>query len=272
VASVIGVPVSIALSLSTGAIFGIGAFLFTYCVCVLATNGYIYVRVAPRNPVDETPAEGYLQTFTAVVIPSLLGGPIHGLCLFMLRHAEGAEELASFVAYYPWSLAVAIFAGVLSNFVIQTVVQIARTQDVSRLKRFVFRLLMVSTAISLLVASGLAVLSEFLFSFYGPSFVHRETLFTWMLICGVAAACVGTTSQVVIAIGQNDKLVLCAIMHAIVYVGLTLLLVGRLSEGAIGLVQALSCSLTMLALVQAAFIALFLRRGARTDRLHQIRT
>lgn len=259
-ASIVGVPVSITCSLLIGSEYGVVYFLLTYCFLVVLTNSIVFVKVAPGLRSDRS--EGFVKQWRdygpillTVLMPFLLGGPVHGLCLFILGSgAGGSTELAMFVAYYPWSMAVSIFSAILANYVIQTVVEVERRADVLGLRKFVARLLPLSLAVATTVAAVLWGGMDFVFTLYGPAFAGSESLFSWMLICGIVSAIVSTTSQILIGVGSRRGLVFCAMLHAILYVGLCLLLIGELDLGAVGLARSLSYSLLTLALAHVLLI------------------
>lgn len=260
VAALVGIPISIALSLLVGATFGVAYFFATYFACVVLTNLYVYIKVASASSARSL--HGAWKTlwefgpvFIAILAPFFLGGPVHGFCLSILgRQESGVAELAEFVAYYPWSLVVSAFAGFLTNYVIQLIVAIGRENDVPRLRRFLIRLLLGNVAVSVLMGVCLWHGKDFVFALYGPNFAMNQGLIGWMLVCGVSAACVSTTSQIVIGTGKGKGLLKCAVLHALLYSGLTYFFVEGLSQGATGLIRALTFSQTTLALSHMVLI------------------
>lgn len=274
VASFVGIPISIAFSLFIGATFGIAYFFVTYFVCVILTNLYVYTRVVAANSDDGSQRTGrtlreYGPVFITVLLPFLLGGPVHGLCLSILGRQEGGvTELAVFVAYYPWSILVSVFSGILTNYVIQRIVQIRRENNVPRLKRFLAHLLIGNVAVAVLVGACLWFGSDWVFALYGPRFAQNEALFGWMLICGISAACVSTTSQIMLAIGGGKGLLMCAVLHAVLYLGLTFFFVEWMVQGAAGLVRALTFSLSALALSHMVLIGVYVQINARETELN----
>jgi EPS I polysaccharide export inner membrane protein EpsE len=131
-ASLVGVPISVVLSFLLGARFGIAYYFVAYFTCVVLTNLFVYFGVASARYRSGLRAGGetlreYGLVFMTILLPALLGGPVHGLCMSILGHQKGGvAELAVFVAYYPWSIAVSVVAAVLANYVIQMVVEIRR--------------------------------------------------------------------------------------------------------------------------------------------------
>ncbi|MGH8549277.1 MAG: hypothetical protein ACRERU_11900 [Methylococcales bacterium] len=266
-ASLIGIPIAIGASLALGAKFGVTYFLITYAVFTLLTNLYVYVRVShasliQRKHVRAGVLSGYGSTFFFILAPFLLGGPVHGLCLAILGYQEsGVEEVARFVAYYPWTMAVSVFSAVLGNYVVQTAVEVERNNDPVHLRTFLLRLLAGNLALAILISACLWFGLDFALALYGSTIARDQTLFGWMLMTGIAAACVNTTSQIIIATGRGRGLLMASILHATMYICLTALFVGFSALGAIGLIQSLCYSLFLLAVTQLTLIALRVQRS-----------
>ena len=272
VASLVGIPVSITLSLLIGATFGVTYFFVIYFMGVVLTSLYVYGNVASASSGGglhggRKTLREYGPVFMAILVPFMLGGPVHGLCLSILgRQDGGVAELAVFVAYYPWSIVVSVFAGILTNYVIQLIVEIRRENDIPRLKRFVARLLLGNAAVAVLVGFFLWSGIDFVFALYGPEFARNQSLFGWMLVCGVSAACISTTSQIIIGTGKRKGLLISAASYAVLYIGLTFFFVERMSRGAEGLVQALTFSQFTLGVAHMVLIGFYVQSSTRKNR------
>lgn len=264
-ASLFGVPIAIGVSLALGAKSGVLYFLVSYCVLTLLTNLFVYRKVSQvngsRGHRKRGALSGFAFIFFYILAPFLLGGPVHGLCLAVLgRHDSGIEQVALFVAYYPWSMAVSVFSAVLGNYVVQTVVEVERNHSVLRLRKFLGYLLAGNLMLASLLSVCLWFGMDFALALYGPTIARNPTLFGWMLVTGIAAAFINSTSQIIIATGRGKGLLLCAILHATVYFGLTGVFVGLKGLGAIGLIQALFIALFFLALAHLILIAFHVQR------------
>ena len=270
VASVIGIPMSIVLSLFFGATYGVAYFFVVYFVCVIFTNLYVYIKISAESVCSLRGAcntlREYVPVFMGILVPFLMGGPVHGFCMSVIGRQEyGVTELAKFVAYYPWSLVVSVFAGFLATNVIQLVVELRRENDVQKLKRFMIGLLFSNMLVAVLVGVSLWLGKNFVFSLYDPEFEKNLALFAWMLICGVSAACLTTTSQIMIGSGNGKGLLMCAIFHAVLYGMLTIYFVEQLAQGGIGLVRALTISQFTIALAHMGLIYSFVKRGSEKN-------
>lgn len=263
-ATLIGVPLSIASSLLIGVNFGFAYFLLTYFIFVVLTNSVVWIKAAPAPWSKYAPSlieiyRNYGPSLLAILLPFLLGGPIHGLCLFVLaRAADGPIELAKFVAYYPWSISVSVPAAMLANYVIQTLVELKRTDDYQALRRFIVKLLIFAHVIAISISALLWINIDLIFVLYGPHFEHDPALFGWILVCGIGLTIISTTGQVLIGIGSKRGLIFCAMLNALIYVGLCTLLVAYLNLGAIGLARSLSYSLLVFALTHSLLIFRYL--------------
>lgn len=271
VTTLVGVPISLALSLYLGMTFGLVYFFAAYSVSVIFTNVFLYIKVVPkelRSGMSRAAMtlRSYAPAFLMILGPFMLGGPIHGLCLSILNRQEGGgTELAIFVAYYPWAIVASFVSGVSANYVIQKIGEIRRMYDVKCLRKFLWRVL-VSNALGAVFLSVLIYAGRsYLFSLYKSTIIPNEALLGWILVCGVGAAYVSSTSQIIIGIRQSRGLLMCAISHAILYTGLTFLLVGRVGLGAVGLAQSLSVSLFVLALAHLLLIVIYLRRSDTSE-------
>ncbi|MBS0545205.1 MAG: hypothetical protein JSR40_15890 [Proteobacteria bacterium] len=263
-ATLIGVPLSIASSLLIGVNFGVVYFLLAYFIFVVLTNYIVWIKAAPTPRSEYAPSlteiyRSYGPALLAILLPFLLGGPVHGLCLFVLaRAADGPTELAKFVAYYPWSISVSVLAAMLANYVIQTLVELKRTDDYRALRRFIVKLLIFANVIAISISGLLWINIDLVFVLYGPNFERDPVLFGWILVCGIGLTIISTTGQVLIGIGSKKGLIFCAMINALVYVGLCTLLVGNLNLGATGLARSLSYSLFVFVLTHLIFIFRYL--------------
>ena len=265
-ASLIGIPLSIGLSLLAGAMFGIYSFLTVYFLCVLATNGYVYFKIKSVHEVSSVShafnmPRGYALMFMSILFPFMFGGPIHGLCLSILGQQEsGVTELSKFVAFYPWCLVVSIISGVFCNYNIQSIVEVKMSNDAFRLKRYLLFSIFGNFALSAVMAFLLWLSRDVVFLFYSQEFPWSQILFGTMLICGISATCLNSASQIIIGIGGGKGMLLGSGFQAIFYVSTAYVLINEMGLGAEGLVIALTISQFMLALIYMIMIFIGVRR------------
>ncbi len=252
--------------LIAGRYHGLDALFATYGVVTLAMAAVLFVRVidlgaARRAGSHASQLRGFLSSLGPIALAMALGGPIHGLCLFLLAHSEGGlPEMAVFSAYYPWSILIAFFAGVQSNFVISRLSAAQASADTERVRRTVSIVLYGNLAIALALACALYLGRVPVFAIYGAELPVREGLFALVLGCGVAAAAFASSSQIVMSFGYGRYVSISSILYAIAYCTTTAVTVVWAGYGAEGLAASL---LVCLSFFVTLYVLAILRHALR---------
>ncbi len=260
------------LPLFAGASGGAPALFVVHGALTLAIASALIARlcglraiVAALSPTAEMRA--FLSGLAPILLSMSLGGPVHGLCLYLLASSPGGvPEMAVFVAYYPWSVLIAFFASVQSNFVIQRVARAHGAQDRRQLGRMVAGVLGGNLGVALALALALLAVRDPVLGLYGEELPARHALFAMVLACGVASAAYASANQVVVSLGWGRLALFAAALYALAYCATTAIVVVRGGHGAFGLAATLfGCLLFFVTLYAVAiWRGVALRaRGAR---------
>lgn len=245
-----------ALPLLAGRCWGLESMFLVYGVLTLALAALLFlnlvdVRALARGGVSRSDACEFVRSLGPITFAMALGGPIHGFCLFLLARSEGGlPEMAIFSAYYPWSILIAFFAGVQSNFVISRLSIAKLKADADRLRRMVLLVLYGNLSIASVLALVLYASRAEIFAIYGTELPVRNSLFALVLGCGVAAAAFASTSQIIISFAHGRYVTISSIVYAVAYCSATAGAVVWAGYGAEGLAASLLVCLTL-------FVALY---------------
>lgn len=234
-----------ALPLFAGRYWGLPSMFAVYGALTLALAAVLFLRVVDvrsiaHGSLSRHDVRAFVSSLGPILLAMALGGPIHGFCLFLLAMSDGGlPEMAIFSAYYPWSILIAFFAGVQSNFVVSRLSAARTHADSDRLRRMVSLVLYGNLGVALLLAAVLYAARTAIFAIYGNELPIRDGLFALVLACGVAAAAFASTSQVVMSFGYGRYVSIASILYAIAYASITGITVVWAGFGAEGLAASL---------------------------------
>lgn len=214
---IIGIPIAILLGLK----FGIMAFGIIYALIYILYAFYIYSMCKKRVEKISLVLDCKINVFVKYLMPLLLafalGAPVHGICLGILAGvADGAKAIASFVSLYSWILIGTIIPTLISSTLI-TEIRMKKNHSIEKIN-YVKKLISFGFIISAILYLILFISEDYVKLLYGNAVQFNSFLFHALMLAGFIATNVSLTTQILVALGANNILPYCAMVHALLYI------------------------------------------------------